>query len=268
MKYIKYLFLNLLIASAAFGQAQPIRNDTPSNLRDLGSNLSVGRNYSVDQKGQTLVGAINPGSAATNLGKAEDAAHASGDIGVACWSIRSDVAASTAGTTGDYAGIITDANGKLWIAGNQIEDVPHVSADVGDFILTVRSDTLASSAGTTGDYAAANSNDLGQLYVDPIRRITFAHSNPSVTTATSTTIIAANTSRRYLLVQNNTAANICISLNAAVLTGIVPSNTNACIVLAAGATYESPQNACPTAAVTAYQTSGGTVTTITTVEAS
>lgn len=62
-----------------------------------------------------LVGAaVVPGTAATNLGKAEDAAHASGDTGVMALTVRSDTAAATAGTTGDYQPPITDANGATW----------------------------------------------------------------------------------------------------------------------------------------------------------
>lgn len=87
---------------------------------------------------------------------------------------------------------------------------------------------------------------------------------PSVATATSVTVLSANPSRKFLLIQNNTAANIMISLSGATLTGIVPSATNIGFVLAAGAdyTHEFGTDSCPQGAVTVYQTSGGTVRTI------
>lgn len=60
MKLIKYLLLSLFVASTALAQGGlPIRNDTPTALRDLGSNLQVGRNYAVDQYGRTLIGNVH-----------------------------------------------------------------------------------------------------------------------------------------------------------------------------------------------------------------
>jgi len=40
---------------------------------------------------------------------------------------------------------------------------------------------------------------------------------PSVSTATSTTLLEENTNRKYLFIQNNTAANIMVSFDGAVL---------------------------------------------------
>lgn len=59
------------------------------------------------------VTSVTPGTAATRLGKAEDAAHASGDVGVQGLGVRTDTMASLAGTTGDYAPIQFDSNGRL-----------------------------------------------------------------------------------------------------------------------------------------------------------
>lgn len=58
---------------------------------------------------------LTPGTGASNLGKAEDAAHTSGDVGVMALTVRSDTAAATANTTGDYQPQITDATGNTWI---------------------------------------------------------------------------------------------------------------------------------------------------------
>lgn len=58
---------------------------------------------------------VTPGTGATNLGKAEDAVHASGDVGVMALTVRADTAAATAGTTGDYQSQITDALGLTWM---------------------------------------------------------------------------------------------------------------------------------------------------------
>lgn len=63
---------------------------------------------------KTSVTAIAPGTGATSLGKAEDAAHASGDVGVAILAKRTDTAAVSAGTDGDYATVNVDSTGRLW----------------------------------------------------------------------------------------------------------------------------------------------------------
>jgi hypothetical protein len=56
------------------------------------------------------------GTAATSLGKAEDAVHASGDTGVAFWAVRNDgTATSLTSATGDYSGVAVDATGTLWM---------------------------------------------------------------------------------------------------------------------------------------------------------
>jgi hypothetical protein len=54
---------------------------------------------------------VIPGTGATNLGKAEDAAHSSGDVGVMGLAVRTDTPASLAGTTGDYAPLQLNASG-------------------------------------------------------------------------------------------------------------------------------------------------------------
>jgi hypothetical protein len=45
----------------------------------------------------------------------EDAAHTTGDQGIQVLTERLDTPASTAGTTGDYAGLVTGGNGALYV---------------------------------------------------------------------------------------------------------------------------------------------------------
>ena len=59
-----------------------------------------------------------PGTTATALGKAEDAAHTSGDTGVMALAVRTDTAAARAGTDGDYIPLTTDSIGGLRIGGS------------------------------------------------------------------------------------------------------------------------------------------------------
>ena len=60
------------------------------------------------------VTSLLPGTGASNLGKAEDAQHTSGDVGVLSLGVRADTAASTATTDGDYTAPIFDSTGRLW----------------------------------------------------------------------------------------------------------------------------------------------------------
>jgi hypothetical protein len=66
----------------------------------------------------TAIGtSVTPGTSAAHLGKAEDAAHASGDTLVALATKRTDAAAASAGTDADYQTLNTDASGLLWTRG-------------------------------------------------------------------------------------------------------------------------------------------------------
>lgn len=58
---------------------------------------------------------VVPGTTATSLGKAEDDAHNSGDVGVAALAKRTDNAAVSSGTDGDYSTINVDSVGRLWV---------------------------------------------------------------------------------------------------------------------------------------------------------
>ena len=65
--------------------------------------------------GDVDVTSIVPGTGATNLGKAEDLAHSSGDVGVAAMTVRANSAVSLSGADNDYQPLITDTNGRLHV---------------------------------------------------------------------------------------------------------------------------------------------------------
>lgn len=58
---------------------------------------------------------VIPGTSATHLGKAEDAAHATADTGVAALAVRRDSAVVGSDTDGDYSTINVDSTGRLWV---------------------------------------------------------------------------------------------------------------------------------------------------------
>ena len=64
--------------------------------------------------GDVDVTSIVPGTGSTNLGKAEDAAHSSGDVGVMPLAVRNDDIAALGGADGDYAPLQVNAAGALY----------------------------------------------------------------------------------------------------------------------------------------------------------
>lgn len=102
----------------------------------------------------------------------------------------------------------------------------------------------------------------GRVLVQTSHPQTITTTTPTINNATSTTLVSASATRKYLLIQNNSAANIMISLSGATLTGIVPSATNIGFVLIPGASYEASPSAVPTSAITVYQSSGGAINTV------
>ena len=92
---------------------------------------------------------------------------------------------------------------------------------------------------------------------------------PTIATATSTTVLAANPFRKFLLIQNHSGASIGVGLEGQTLTGINPSATNKCFNL------DSTNNAnrlifldgfIPGGPITVYQTSGASINTVTVIE--
>jgi hypothetical protein len=92
---------------------------------------------------------------------------------------------------------------------------------------------------------------------------------PTINTASSTTILAANGFRKCLIIQNNSAADIAIGLEGQALTGITPTSTNKCFVLKSTAglnILRFTEGFVPAGAITAYQTSGGAINTLVVIE--
>lgn len=81
--------------------AQPVTDNAGSLTVDNGGTFSV------------QASAIVPGTGATNLGKAEDTAHTSGDVGVMGLNVRNDSRGTLADTNGDYAPGQLNASGDL-----------------------------------------------------------------------------------------------------------------------------------------------------------
>lgn len=121
---------------------------------------------------------IMPGTGAVNLGKSEDAAHTSGDVGVMALAVRNDTNSSAfAGTNFDYCPISVTNRGAVHSvlvseSGNtgspvRLEDDALASAS-GTLVVGSQSATsITSDVGTSGDLAFLKSDMLGRLHVNP-----------------------------------------------------------------------------------------------------
>lgn len=86
--------------------------------------------------GDVDVTSVVPGTGATSLGKAEDAAHSDGDTGVMALAVRKNTAASTSGSDGDYQPLITNTTGHLWVdaSGQTLTVASHAVTNAGTFV--------------------------------------------------------------------------------------------------------------------------------------
>lgn len=103
---------------------------------------------------------VIPGTSATRLGKAEDAAHTTGDVGVMSLAVRKDTGAALAGADGDYAPLQVDADGALRVTGgaggggdasaaNQTTIIGHLDGVEG-ILGTIDADTSALAGAVSG----------------------------------------------------------------------------------------------------------------------
>lgn len=140
--------------------------------------------------GDVDITSVTPGSGASNLGKAEDAAHSSGDVGVAMLGRRIDTPAVSGGTSGDYSTIDISPEGAQYVT-----PIPTVAAGCSIF----RSLDLDE---TEEDVKTSAGNVYGVWVTN---------------TATAT---------RWLKFYNATAANVVVGTTTPVITIGIPGNSS------------------------------------------
>jgi hypothetical protein len=133
----------------------------------------------VDSDGNILGTTANPlvtsvGTAAASLGKAEDAAHASGDTGVMLLAVRKDTAAALAGADGDYIPLIVGADGRLWVNAKALRSSTGTKSNVG-------------GAATSTTILASNANRLGMSIYNDSAAILYLDTTGGTASATSYT---------------------------------------------------------------------------------
>lgn len=106
----------------------------------------------------TIGTSVTPGTTATNLGKAEDAAHTTGDVGVSILGRRIDTQAVSSGTSGDYSTIDVDANGAQYATLSASAGVLGTSMYFNSALLATKQAANA-SAGNLYGYHIYNPNN-------------------------------------------------------------------------------------------------------------
>lgn len=101
----------------------------------------------------TIGTSVTPGTAAANLGKAEDAAAADGDTGVMSLAVRTDTPATTTNASGDYHPLEVDANGALWV--HPIQSSFRIEVDSAGLTTATTAYTSGDHAGTVNTFASA-----------------------------------------------------------------------------------------------------------------
>ncbi len=165
-----------------------IANALPAGTNAIGK---LAANSGVDI-GDVDVTSLTPGTTASSLGKAEDAAHTTGDVGVMALGVRaaSPTERSAGPTDGDYEPFATNEVGAVWTT-------PTASANGGLSIfrsldIDESEEEIKASAGTVYGMWVTN-------------------------TATST---------RFIKFYNATAANVTVGTTTPVITIGIPGNTS------------------------------------------
>lgn len=148
-----------------------VDQDGTVTVTDDGS-FTLAANSGVDI-GDVDVISVVPGTGATNLGKAENAASAGGDVGVAVMAVQDAALSALGSIDGDYTHLRVDANGALHVTGGgggteYTEDVAAPADPVGTALQLVRADTPATIASADGDWVAQRSTNYGAAYVQVV----------------------------------------------------------------------------------------------------
>lgn len=157
--------------------------DTGKNNVQISDGTFPWRKTTVSSSGALSVASTSdiPGTGATNLGKAEDAAHASGDTGVFALAVRNDNLATTYGADQDYAPIAVDLNSRVMVAQK------------------AATATLANVAGsaTSVTLIAANSARIGATITNDSSALLYIKFGTTASTTSYTVVLAGAASAPF-----------------------------------------------------------------------
>jgi hypothetical protein len=185
------------------GDVSPFGVDVNGNIVLGTSAKAIGKlaaNTGVDI-GDVDVTSIVPGIGATNLGKAEDAGHSTGDVGVMALSVRQDTAAALGGTDADYQPLITDANGRLHVISDNSATHASAAPATGATVMGAGYSTgLPTDVGADGDAARILTDRYGRVLRGLMPQWFNAIYNSADASGEGETVKAATASRKiYIL---------------------------------------------------------------------
>ncbi len=139
----------------------------PAGANAIGK-LAANSGVDIGDVDVTTVGTITPGTAASSLGKAEDAVHGSGDVGVFSLGVANEAQSSLA-ADGDYIAQATDTKGNRLVIGN----IAHDGADAGAPV------KIGGKATNVEPAAVSASADRANLITDMVGKlIVLPYANP------------------------------------------------------------------------------------------
>lgn len=168
--------------------------------------VAVASDCTVPVEGSIAVTSVVPGTGATNLGKAEDSPHVSGDTGVFALGVA-NVAQTARAADSDYIPLSTDLAGNQIVVGNIASD----GVDAGNPVKigTVGRTTLPTAV-ADGDRVNTMGNKYGELVtVHAIREMRGNQVTTITASVAETTIVTAVASFMldlYGLIVTNTSA--------------------------------------------------------------
>ncbi|MCI0558815.1 MAG: hypothetical protein MN733_09985, partial [Nitrososphaera sp.] len=186
---------------------------------------------------------VVPGTGATNLGKAEDAVHTSGDTGVMALAVRSDAGGSLVSASGDYSPLQVDATGNLRVSAEASTITDDAAFTVGTsrvFPAGHLADEVATDSVGEGDIGAPRmtldrktivSNQPHNAGGCSIFRSIDLDETEEEVSATAATLYGwyiANTATatRFVKFYNATAAAVTVGTTTPVMTLPIPGNAN------------------------------------------
>lgn len=193
----------------------------PAGTNAIGK-LAANSGVDIGDVDVTTCGTITPGTAATNLGKAEDAAHTSGDVGVMALTVRQDTAAALGGTNADYQPLVTDASGRLHVtaSGGVGGTVAHDGADSGNPVkIGGKARTTNPAVVADGDRVDASFDKQGRQITMPFtaRDLVVTQHTQIASSSSETTILTAGAAGVFhdvlmLMVTNQTATAYTVTI--------------------------------------------------------
>lgn len=186
-----------------------LTDSTDASLIDGSGNLNVilAANSGTDI-GDVDVTSVIPGVGATNLGKAEDAAHSTGDTGVMVLGVRQDSQVDF-GADGDYVPLSIDADGAVRVAAT----ITVAAEKTDDAAFTIATDKVNVS-GYLADETTPDSVDEGDVGA---ARMTLDRKQLHV-------LVDATTDSQRLAIDSNGSASVIVAANSGTDIGDVTIN--------------------------------------------